>query len=208
MERSDSFRCDGNYKEREMSEQSVATDTANVQPVPGDYGALTPYVIVRGVAPFIDFLTGAFGAVERFRVPNDDGTIGHAEVWLGNRVLMMFDGREEWPETPSFLTLYVDDCDAVYQRALRAGASEVTPLSTNAWGDRGSRIRDPFGNLWWIQTHVEDVSEEEMQRRMGEPTYLEEMEIAVETLDRELRRRSSGQPKHETSEDEAEWSSE
>jgi PhnB protein len=176
-----------------VSEQSTANDSAKVQPVPEDYGSLTPYVIVRGVAPFIDFLEEAFGAVERFRVPNEDGTIGHAEVWLGNRVLMMFDGREEWPETPSFLTLYVDDCDAVHQRALQAGATEVTPLSTNAWGDRGSRIRDLFGNLWWIQTHVEDVSEEEMQRRMGEPAYVEEMEIAVETLDRELRKRSGRQ---------------
>jgi PhnB protein len=160
-----------------------------VQPVPEDYGSVTPYIVVRGVAPFIDFLKEAFGAVERGRVPNEDGTIGHAEVWIGNRVLMMFDAKAEWPDTPAFLTLYVDDCDAVHRRALSAGATEVTALSSNAWGDRGSRIRDPFGNIWWIQTHVEDVGEEEMTRRMGEESCIDGMRVAQETLDRELRRR-------------------
>jgi uncharacterized glyoxalase superfamily protein PhnB len=167
----------------------TATGKTSVQAIPDDYGSITPYAIVRGVPAFIDFLKEAFGAVERGRVPNEDGTIGHAEVWIGNRVVMMFDAKEEWPDTPVFLTLYVDDCDDIHQRALRAGATEVTPLSTNAWGDRGSRIRDPFGNIWWIQTHVEDVSEEEMARRMGEPAYIDGMKVAVESLDRELRGR-------------------
>jgi PhnB protein len=168
------------------------TETSNhdVQPVPEDYGSLTPFVLVRGVAPFIDFLREAFGAVERGRVPNEDGIIGHAEVWIGNRVLMMFDAKDDWPDTPAFLWLYVDDCDAVHRRALKAGAAAVTPLTTNAWGDRGSRIRDPFGNIWWIQTHVEDVGEEEMMRRMGEGSYVEGMLVAQETLDRELRSRN------------------
>jgi hypothetical protein len=102
----------------------------------------------------------------------------------------MFDAKPEWPDTPAFLTVYVEDCDAVHQRALVAGATELTPLSTNAWGDRGSRVRDPFGNVWWIQTHVEDVGEEEMMRRMGEPKYIDGMRVAQETLDRDLRGRS------------------
>ncbi len=168
---------------------SSSKDT--VRPVPEDYGSVTPYVIVRGVAPFLDFLKDAFGAEERGRVANEDGTIGHAEVWIGNRVVMMFDAKEEWPDTPSFLTVYVEDCDAVHQRALKAGATEVTPLSTNAWGDRGSRVRDPFGNVWWIQSHVEDVSEAEMGRRMGEQIYIDGMQVAQDTLDRELRGRAS-----------------
>jgi uncharacterized glyoxalase superfamily protein PhnB len=165
-------------------------DPHTVRRVPVDYGSLTPYVIVTGAAQFLDFLREAFGAVERGRVYNEDGTIGHAEVWIGNRVLMMFDARDGWPDTPSFLTLYVDDCDAVHQQALNAGAATVTTLSTNAWGDRGSRIRDPFGNIWWIQTHVEDVAEEEMVERMQQPEYVEGMRDAQETLDHELRRRS------------------
>jgi len=160
-----------------------------VQPVPEDYGSLAPYVIVRGAARFLEFLKEAFGAVERGRFPNEDGTIGHAEVWIGNRVLMMFDGKPEWPETPAFLTLYVEDCDAVHHRALKAGAVTVTELSTNAWGDRGSRIRDPFGNIWWIQTHIEDVPEDKMMQRMSEKIYIDDMQVAQETLDRELRGR-------------------
>jgi PhnB protein len=160
------------------------------QPIPKDYGSITPYLIVRGVPQFMEFLKQAFGAVERGRVPNEDGTIGHAEVWIGDSVLMMFDGKDRWPTTPGFLTLYVEDCDAVHQRALNAGATEITPLSTNAWGDRGSRIRDPFGNIWWIQTHLEDVDEAEIERRMGEPKYLEALRVAQETLDRELSSRA------------------
>lgn len=144
----------------------------------------------EGVPQFIDFLKQAFGAVERGEsVPNEDGTIGHAEVWLGDSVMQMFDGKPNWPATPAFFTLYVEDCDATHQRALDAGATEITPLSTSAWGDRGSRIRDPFGNIWWIQTHLEDVDEAEIERRMGEPQYLDGMQIAQDTLDRELSRR-------------------
>lgn len=160
--------------------------TKSVQPIPPDYGSITPYISVRGAADLLDFLTAAFGAVERGRVYNDDGTIGHAEVWIGDSVIMMFDARETWPATPSLLTLYVEDCDKVHQQALDAGARTVTPLSTNAWGDRGSRVCDPFGNIWWIQTHVEDVPEEEIMRRMGEQKYIDEMHVAQQTLDDEL----------------------
>jgi uncharacterized glyoxalase superfamily protein PhnB len=160
-----------------------------VRPVPEDYGSVTPYIVVRGAAQFLDFLKAAFGAVERGRVYNEDGTIGHAEVWIGDSVVMMFDAKETWPPTPSFLTLYVEDCDAVHQRALKAGATSVTELSTNAWGDRGSRIRDPFGNIWWIQTHIEDVAEEEIMKRMGEKAYIDALQVAQETLDRELSNR-------------------
>jgi PhnB protein len=159
----------------------------NVNPIPEGYGSVTPYVIVKGVSEFIDFLGRAFGAIERTRVPNDDGTIGHAEVLIGDRVVMMFDARRDWPDTPAFLSLYVEDCDAVHRAALDAGATEVTPLSTNAWGDRGSRVRDPFGNIWWIQSHVEDVTEGEMARRMGQESYLAEMRVSTETLDWEIR---------------------
>ncbi len=84
----------------------IATKT---QPIPKDYGSITPYIVVRGVAQFLDFLTAAFDAVERGRVPNEDGTIGHAEVWIGDSVVQMFDARPDWPDTPSFITLYVED---------------------------------------------------------------------------------------------------
>lgn len=120
-------------------------------------------------------------------MPNEDGTIGHAEVMIGNRMLMMFDAKPDWPPTPAFTMLYVEDCDKVHKQALAAGATEVTPLSTNAWGDRGSRVRDPFGNIWWIQTHVEDLSEAEMYKRMEDPKYQADMKISTETLDKAMK---------------------
>jgi PhnB protein len=164
------------------------------QPVPDHYGSLTPYVSVRGASAFLDFVQQAFGAVERGRFTLEDGTIGHAEVWIGNRVLMAFDARPEWPDIPALLSLYVDDCDAVHAQALTAGATELTPLATTAFGDRGSRVRDPFGNIWWIQTHVEDVDDGEMVRRLSEPAYIDVMRRAQQTLDDELRRRASEDP--------------
>jgi hypothetical protein len=101
---------------------------------------------------------------------------------------MMFDARNDWPDTPAFLTLYVEDCDEAHRGALRAGATTVTELSTNAWGDRGSRIRDPWGNIWWVQTHVEDVPEEEVARRMEDERFLADLRASAETLDRAIRR--------------------
>lgn len=158
-----------------------------VEAIPKDYGSVTPFIIVKGVAKFLQFLTEAFDAQVRTQVPNEDGTIGHAEVLIGDSVVMMFDAKADWPSTPAFMMLYVEDCDLVHKNALKAGAEEITPLSTNAWGDRGSRVRDPFGNIWWIQTHVEDLDEEEMARRMGEVSYQEDMQLSSESLDRAMK---------------------
>ena len=169
--------------------QRPDSGTKQAQPVPLDYGSLCPYVAVRNAAAFLDFLREAFGAIERGRVTLEDGTIGHAEVWIGNRVVQMFDASPDWPDTPAFLSLYVEDCDAVHAQALAAGATEVTALFTNAWGDRMGRVRDPFGNIWWIQTHVEDVDEAEMIRRMSDAAYMEGTLKAQQTLDDELRHR-------------------
>ena len=171
---------------------SCLMQDSKVQPIPEGYSTVTPYVLAKGVDGFIDFLVQAFGAEERFRVPNEDGTIGHAEVQIGGSVVMMFDAQAEWPDTPSFFTLWVDDCDAVHRAALDAGATVVTELSTSAWGIRGSRNRDPLGNVWWIQTKVEDVSEEEAARRIADEPYAAEMRESTETLDRELRALAAG----------------
>ena len=168
-------------------------NSTEVSPIPKDYGSLTPFVVVRGAAQFIEFLKDAFGAEEReARFANEDGTLSHAEVWIGNRVLMMFDAKAAWPDTPSFLMIYVEDCDSVHDRALKAGATEVTRLGDDPFGNRGSRVRDPFGNIWWIQTHIEDVDEAEMMKQMGEQKHIEAMIDATETLDRELSSRKQG----------------
>ena len=150
--------------------------TASVGPVPEGYTTVTPWIIGRDCAGLIDYLTAAFGATEIARVVDARGVIGHAEVRIGDAVVMMFDAAPDWPETPAFLRLYVDDAVAVHRRAVEAGGTSVTEVTHLFFGDLVGRVRDPFGNLWWIQTHIEDVSEEEMARRMDDPVFTEAME--------------------------------
>jgi uncharacterized glyoxalase superfamily protein PhnB len=157
-----------------------------VQAIPTGYHMVTPWIIVKDSAKFIDFLKEAFGAEETGRVYNEDGTIGHMEARIGDSVVMMFDAKETWPPTPSFLRLYVEDGDAVYRRALKAGATSVTGMTELFFGDRVGRVRDPWGNIWWIQEHIEDVDFEEMMKRAGEQTAIEAMRYLQESLDREL----------------------
>ena len=160
------------------------------QAIPRDYGAVTPYIVVKGAARLIDFLKAAFGAEERGRFPTPDGTLSHAEVSIGGRVIQMFDAKPEWPDTPSFITLYVEDAEAIRDAAIKAGATEITPMGDNAWGDRMCRVRDPFGNIWWIQTHRHDVSQDEMMKRLKEPQYQANMKAATETFNEEMRQRA------------------
>jgi PhnB protein len=167
----------------------MATQPNAVLPVPEGYHTVTPWIISRDTAGLIDFMRQAFGAQEMGRVYNEDGTIGHFEVKIGDSVVMGFDAREEWPDTPCFLRLYVEDGEAVYQQALSAGATSVTEMTSMFWGDRGGRVRDPFGNIWWIQTHVENVDSEEMAKRATEKQYLDAMRYAQESFDRELKNR-------------------
>jgi PhnB protein len=127
----------------------------------------------------IDYVKEAFDAEEIARVVGDDGSIGHAEVGIGNSVVMMFDAKPDWPSTPGFLRLYVEDADAVHRQAVAAGGTSVTNVTHLYFGDRVGRVRDPLGNLWWIQTRIEDVSLEEMQRRLGDPTFTKAMEYVT-----------------------------
>jgi uncharacterized glyoxalase superfamily protein PhnB len=168
----------------------MTTQPKAVQPIPEGYHSVTPWIISRETAKLLDFMSKAFGAQEMGRVYNEDGTIGHAEVKIGDSIVMAFDARKEWPATPCFLRLYVPDGDAVYQQALAAGATSVTEMTSLAFGDRVGRVRDPFGNLWWIQTCLENLTPEEMAKRAREPQYREAMRSFQESLDRELKRRS------------------
>ena len=144
-----------------------------VKPVPEGYQSLAPYICVDGAAAAIDFYTQVFGGKERMRMPGPDGRIGHAEIEIGNSVLMLAD---EHPEigfrspasiggTPVTLHAFVDDVDAVFERALEAGATAVRAVEDQFYGDRSGQFEDPFGHRWNVATHVEDVSEEEMARR-------------------------------------------
>jgi uncharacterized glyoxalase superfamily protein PhnB len=143
--------------------------------LPDGYGTVTPWVISRDTARLIDFVVEAFDAGEIARVLNPDGTIGHAEVRIGDSVVMMFDGRPEWSDTPAFLRLYVADADDTFRRALAAGAEPVTEVTELWWGDRVGRVRDPLGNVWWVQDRVADLGPEEVRRRSTDPRFVEAM---------------------------------
>ncbi len=139
-----------------------------VNKTPEGYHSVTPYLIVSGASRLIDFMTQVFGAEERFRMPGPGGTIGHAELGIGDSVVMLSDGGGGTPPTPgAMLLVYVDDVDAAYRKALAAGATSTEAPNNKFYGDRSASVTDPFGLRWEIATHVEDVSPEEMERRMA-----------------------------------------
>lgn len=169
----------------------TSNDRVQSAGVPDGYATVTPWVISPDTARLIDFTKAAFGAEELARVPGPDGGIGHAEVRIGDSVVMMFDAREGWPRTPAFLRLYVPDADAACERALAAGATPVTEVTALFFGDRVGRVRDPVGNIWWIQAHVEDVDPAEMARRPQQPAAAEALHYVESSLDAAMRRPSS-----------------
>ena len=168
-----------------------------VSPIPEGCATVMPWIISRDTAKLLDFMKQAFGAQELSRLQNEDGTITHAEARIGDSIVGAFDTREGWPETPCFLRLYVENADAVYQQALAAGAVSVTEMTSLVWGERGGRVRDPMGNIWWIQTRVEQVDQEEIARRVAEKPYLDAIRYTRESLDLEMR--SRGTSKHDES---------
>jgi PhnB protein len=141
------------------------------KPVPEGYHSLTPYLIVKGAAAAIDFYAKAFGATELMRVPGPGGSIGHAEIKIGDSPMMLADENPEMGfrgpasgGSPISLLLYVADCDAVIDRAVAAGAKVTRPAADQFYGDRSGGITDPFGHSWYVSTHVRDVPVEEMIR--------------------------------------------
>ena len=147
-----------------------------VKPIPEGYQTVTPYLVIQGAAAAIDYYKKVFGATERMRMPAPGGMIGHAEIQVGGSVIMLAD---EFPQmgfrgpkavggTPVSLMLYVPNVDEVFKRALDAGAKELRPVADQFYGDRLGTLEDPFGHVWSIGTHVEDVSPDEMRRRSAE----------------------------------------
>ena len=150
------------------------------------------WIATTDTARLLEFATSVFGAEELGRVLTEDGGIGHAELRIGDTWLLAFDTQPGWPPLPALLRVWVDDADATMDAAVAAGGRVVTPLSDNAFGQRGGRVRDPLGNIWWVTQHVEDVAPEVMVQRLSEPAYAESMRLAQETLDRELSGREQG----------------
>ncbi|HKC60608.1 MAG TPA: VOC family protein [Myxococcales bacterium] len=137
-----------------------------VKPIPEGYRTFTPYFVVEGASDFIDFLKKAFAAEEIFRFPSPGGKIGHAEVRVGDSVLMLADKSPEYPPTRIGSYLYVTDVDATYRKAVGAGGQSKREPANQFYGDRVATVADRWGNTWSIGTHIEDVPPDEMERRM------------------------------------------
>jgi PhnB protein len=146
---------------------------ATVQPIPNGYPRVSPYLHVDGADAALAFYKEVFGATERVRMPGPDGRIGHAELELGDSLIMLADENPDWgvrgPKafggSPVTVSVYVEDVDAAFERALSAGATVVQPVENQFYGDRSGQFEDPFGHRWNVATHVEDVPPEEMAER-------------------------------------------
>ena len=149
---------------------------AAVKPIPDNYPRVTAYLAIDGAGDAIDFYKKIFGAQERVRMPGPDGRIGHAEIGIGDSVIMMADTFPEMGHvdpkklggTPVTLTVYVEDADKTMKEALAAGAKETQPVEDKFYGDRAGQFDDPWGHRWNVMSHVEDVSPDEMQKRMAQ----------------------------------------
>jgi uncharacterized glyoxalase superfamily protein PhnB len=128
-----------------------------VKPIPDGYHTVTPYLIVPDVPKLIDFLVRALGAREIHRMTRPDGTVNHAEVRLGNSMVMMGHASDQYPPMPAMFYLYVEDVDALYRQAVAAGGVSLREPTDQDYGDRSGGVSDPFGNQWWIGTHIRDV---------------------------------------------------
>jgi PhnB protein len=146
---------------------------ADVSPIPDGYHNVTPYLIIRGAARAIDYYTEVFGATERIRLPMADDKVGHAELEFGDSVIMLADEVPDMgirsPTTlggsPVNVHVYVDDVDGTFARAVAKGAEVLQPVEDKFYGDRAGQFRDPFGHVWSVGTHIEDVAPDEMARR-------------------------------------------
>jgi len=146
-----------------------------VKPIPDGYHTVTPYLIIKDAAKAIDFYKAAFGATELFRMADGSGKIGHAEIKIGDSPIMLaeehpdmgFVGPQSLGGTPVSILLYVEDVDALAEQAIAAGATVTEPVTDKFYGDRMGSFSDPFGHRWHIGTHKEDVSPEEMEKRMA-----------------------------------------
>ncbi|HEX2618455.1 MAG TPA: VOC family protein [Flavobacteriales bacterium] len=139
-----------------------------VTPIPPGYHSLSPFLMVSNVDGLLEFLRNAFDAQIIRRLPGPDGSTGHAEVRMGDSHLMLGDPMGQHPARPGMLYFYVPKVDEVYKQALQAGGTSISPPTDMFYGDRNAGVKDAWDNIWWIATHVEDVSEIEMERRNAE----------------------------------------
>lgn len=139
-----------------------------VKHIPQGYHSVSPYLVVDGASKLIDFVKHTFNATENARMNGPEGRVSHAEMKIGDSIIMLSDSTPENKAMPAMLYVYVEDVDAVYKKGLQAGATSVSEPKNQFYGDRSAALRDSLGNVWGIATHVEEVPPEEMQRRMKE----------------------------------------
>ena len=146
-----------------------------VKPIPDDFHTVTPYLHLQDASSAIEFYKKAFGATERYRLPGPDGHVAHAEIVIGNSIVMLADesaqmsayGPKHYGGSSVTLMVYVEDVDKVFATAVAAGATVKRPLADQFYGDRTGGVEDPFGHQWYLATHIRDVSPEEMQQAMA-----------------------------------------
>jgi len=163
-------------KSKARSKSKPAAKARKVQPVPKGYHAVTAYLSVENAAQALDYYKRAFGAKELLRMPMPDGKVGHAEIMIGDSHVMLADempsmgfvGPHSRGGTTVQLHLYVRDVDGIVQKAVAAGGKLTRPVEDKFYGDRAGTVEDPYGHVWYIATHTEDVPPKEMKRRMEE----------------------------------------
>jgi uncharacterized glyoxalase superfamily protein PhnB len=153
---------------------------------PAGHTTIAPWVVTEDTRGFLDFVGAAFDGRNEFVVPMEDGSIGHGEISVGDTRILAFDRRAGWPVLPALLRVWVEDADVAMERAVSAGGTVVTIVSDSAFGQRGGRVRDPFGNIWWVSSQIEYVPAEEGLARLSVPRYQAAMVEAQRTLDAEL----------------------
>jgi uncharacterized glyoxalase superfamily protein PhnB len=139
-----------------------------VKAIPDGYQTVTSYLMVADAAKFIEFMATVFGARTTEQLLRPDGKIGHTELRIGDSMIMLSEASETHPATPVMLHVYIDDVDAVFERAVRAGGTVVAKPANQFYGDRSGGVKEPSGNTVWIATHVEDVAPDELKRRAAE----------------------------------------
>jgi PhnB protein len=151
---------------------------SKVNYIPAGYHTATPYLITKDAAAALDFYKEAFGANELELIKDDSGAIRHAEFKIGDSIFMMTEEHPDFPQwqspesrggSPVHIYLYVEDADAVFKHAISNGATELMPLKDQFYGDRSGGVTDPFGHVWYIATHIEDVAEDEIKKRAAQP---------------------------------------
>jgi len=140
----------------------------SVKPIPEGFHTITPYLVLKDVAGCIEFMEKAFGGTVIERIAGPEGRVAHAEVKIGDSIIMMGGATDDHPPVPAMLYLYVDEVDevdAVYKQAVAAGATSIMEPADQFYGDRNGGVKDNFGNTWWIATHIEDLTPEEISKR-------------------------------------------